>query len=249
MNMQDDQAPKLDFSKSAVSRYLQLATLFRSRIDREEWPVGKQIPTVEQLVEECGVARATIRHALGLLEDDGLIERRRAKGTFVKKKPSDKLWFDVVTDLQGLLRPIEPFKVEVLSKVDSKHPINIPPDIGVSADHYKHFFRRHWRRGVPFAVTEVFLADEVYFKLAPTDLLEKTTLKLLIDLPDVQIHSVRQTLTIETADIDVAEKLKIHINAPVAVVLRFMLDPKGRILAISEGRYPGEMVRLDMVMR
>ena len=59
-------------SRSAVARYIQLATLFRSRIMSGQWAAGGQIPTIEQLMAECGVARATIRQALGLLEDEGL---------------------------------------------------------------------------------------------------------------------------------------------------------------------------------
>ena len=243
------ETPKLDFSKSAISRYLQLATLFRRRIDRGEWKLGEQIPTVDRLVEECGVARATVRHALGLLESDGLIERCRAKGTFVKKVPSNRLWYDVVTDLQGLLLPRESAKIELLTGVEERMPIKIPHDFGVAAGSYMHFFRRHSRRDIPFAVIEVYLAQDIYVQLSPTDLVEKTTLQLLIDLPGVDVKAVKQSLTIETADIHIAERLNISINSPVAVVLRYMMGEEGRILAISEGRYPGEMVRLDMTMK
>ena len=35
----------LSVSRSAVSRYLQLASLFRRRIEAGEWQVGQQIPT------------------------------------------------------------------------------------------------------------------------------------------------------------------------------------------------------------
>ncbi len=54
----------LDLDRSAVARYLQLSSLFRRRIEYGEWAVGQQIPTLEQLTAECGVAPATIRKAL-----------------------------------------------------------------------------------------------------------------------------------------------------------------------------------------
>ena len=73
----------INLDQSAVSRYLQLATLFRRRVETGEWAVGSQIPTVDELAEECGVARLTIRQALDQLESDGIIQRFRAKGTFV----------------------------------------------------------------------------------------------------------------------------------------------------------------------
>jgi len=60
--------PPVDLNQSAVSRYLQLATLFRRRVDTGEWAVGARIPTVDDLAKECGVARLTSRQALGQLE-------------------------------------------------------------------------------------------------------------------------------------------------------------------------------------
>jgi GntR family transcriptional regulator len=87
-----------DPAHSGVMRYMQLATLFRRRIETGIWPLHARIPTVEELAAECNVARATIRQALGLLESEGLILRYRAKGTFVDKKPQDLLWLEVKTD-------------------------------------------------------------------------------------------------------------------------------------------------------
>lgn len=70
-----------DLGRSAVPRYLQLATLFRRRIETGDWALHAQIPTVEEQSAECGVARATIRQSLGLLASEGLISRYRARLT------------------------------------------------------------------------------------------------------------------------------------------------------------------------
>src|SRR3712207_6948832 len=75
----------LDLNRSAVPRHIQLTTLFRHRIEQGAWKTGQQIPTVDELAAECGVARATIRQAMDQLEVEGLIERFRAKGTFVRQ--------------------------------------------------------------------------------------------------------------------------------------------------------------------
>ena len=78
-----------DLSRSPVARYIQLATLFRNRIAAGAWPVGGRIPNVDTLAAEFAVARGTMREALGLLQQEGLIERMRAKGSFVRKSPID----------------------------------------------------------------------------------------------------------------------------------------------------------------
>src|SRR6478609_6575388 len=93
---------RVDFSRSAVSRHVQLSTLFRRRIETGQWEVGQKVPTVDELAIEFSVARATIRHAMDHLEADGLIERHRAKGTFVIFRPQEGLWCEVETDWSGI---------------------------------------------------------------------------------------------------------------------------------------------------
>ena len=46
----------LEFSQGGISRYSQLGTLFRRKVETGEWPLGEQIPTVDRLAEEYGVA-------------------------------------------------------------------------------------------------------------------------------------------------------------------------------------------------
>ena len=101
MNVSLDSRSQL--SRSAVALYIQLATLFRRRIEQGQWAAGSQIPTLEELMAEHGVARATIRQALGLLENEGLISRHRAKGSFVNDRPKAELRLDVTTDLRAML--------------------------------------------------------------------------------------------------------------------------------------------------
>ena len=74
--------------------YSQVATLFRRRIADGVWATGEQIPTIETLMSELGVARATVRHALQLLETDGLIDRRRGRGTYVTAVPHEAPMLD-----------------------------------------------------------------------------------------------------------------------------------------------------------
>jgi len=89
-----------DLNRSPVARYIQLATLFRNRISSGEWPVSSRIPNVDELAAEFVVARGTMREALGLLEQEGLLERLRAKGTFVRtiKPPAEGM---VVSNHEG----------------------------------------------------------------------------------------------------------------------------------------------------
>lgn len=69
--------------------YLAIADDLRGRIERHDLSDGGRLPTERELVKEFGVARMTIRHALDILQMEGLIERRRGRtgGTFIRSLP------------------------------------------------------------------------------------------------------------------------------------------------------------------
>ena len=72
------------------------------------WPSGTQLPTIDQLSDRYGVAKVTVRQALGVLASEGLIERVQGKGTFVAdgiKKPKiiqlESSWQSLLQMLEG----------------------------------------------------------------------------------------------------------------------------------------------------
>ncbi len=67
------------------SRYGKLALALRDRILQGEWAPGDGIPAESALAQSYGVALGTIRQALSLLVEDGVLQRRHGKGTFVTK--------------------------------------------------------------------------------------------------------------------------------------------------------------------
>lgn len=66
------------------SRYAALAAALRARVVAGEWPPGSALPAEQTLAAEHGVALGTLRRALELMADQGLIERIHGRGTFVR---------------------------------------------------------------------------------------------------------------------------------------------------------------------
>jgi len=240
---------RADLTRSAVSRYIQLATLFRRRIESGQWPVGGQIPTVDDLAADCGVARATIRQALGTLEAEGFVERFRAKGTFVRRRPQDQLWCEVETDWSGLLSAREGATIEILSEELGVTPPYRPHAIGELSGSYRHLRRRHWQNGTPFLLADVYLDEKLSKKMSPEAFTTKTALRLAASLPGVTIIDARQTMTVSTADIETADLLKIQLNAPVVHVNRSAVDQRGVLVLVANGIYRGDVVRVDVKLR
>jgi GntR family transcriptional regulator len=247
--MSTSQTRPVDFSRSAVARYIQLATLFRQRIESGQWPLNAQIPTVEDLALQCGVARATIRQALDQLENEGLIERLRAKGTFVRRCPKEELWCEVATDWSGLLRPRHSAVIEVLQDEDNIVLGDVPYMIGTRAPAYRKLHRRHWRNGVPFLLTEVHIDERLRDRITQEDIQTKTALRMVHDIEDLEITNAQQTLTIGMADLETSVWLSMPLNAPVAFVHRRAVDSNGVAVLIAKGIYQGQFVRFDLKLR
>lgn len=232
--------------KSAVARYLQLAALFRRRIETSEWPVDSRIPTVEELAKECGVANMTIRQALNLLEQEGLIERFRAKGTFVRKSNRRDLWCEVQTDWNGLLMSRDNAQLELLGSETGTRPTDYPDGIGTLAPSYLHLRRRHSRDGETFLLADVFIDERVSTKIDTADFTSKTSMRLIADVPGLKIVDARQILTIGSADPEVSELLGVSLGDPVAYVQRIAVAEDGTVALIANGIYRGDMVRVEI---
>jgi len=67
------------------SRFGALAAVVRQRILDGEWQPGQMIPSEAFLAQGYGVAFGTLRQALSLLVQDGVLRRQHGKGTFVSR--------------------------------------------------------------------------------------------------------------------------------------------------------------------
>lgn len=62
----------------------QLRADLSRKIEDGIYKPGDRLPSESELVEAYGVSRVTVRAALGMLVDEGVLVKRRGKGTFVR---------------------------------------------------------------------------------------------------------------------------------------------------------------------
>ena len=59
------------------SKYGEIADWIKLKIDKGELTVGTKIYSENELVSIFGVSRQTVRHAISILSEEGILERRR----------------------------------------------------------------------------------------------------------------------------------------------------------------------------
>ncbi|MCG8633276.1 MAG: GntR family transcriptional regulator [Desulfobacterales bacterium] len=76
--------------QSPIPLYHQLAEILQDRIRSGTYGPGEMIPSETGLARQYGIGRPTVRQAMNILVQKGLIQRKRGAGTFVKK-PSPRV--------------------------------------------------------------------------------------------------------------------------------------------------------------
>ncbi|PJN89031.1 GntR family transcriptional regulator [Bacillus sp. mrc49] len=76
----------IDANKN-VALYLQVKDILVKRIQEKVWKANALIPTEQELMQEFDVSRTTLRQAISILVQDGLLEKKQGRGTIVKPQP------------------------------------------------------------------------------------------------------------------------------------------------------------------
>jgi len=80
---------KLSKKERTKILHIQLMTYFRERILDGRLRAGTRLPGDGELAAQYQISRDTVRQALALLVNEGLIERVQGRGTFVSQPPSN----------------------------------------------------------------------------------------------------------------------------------------------------------------
>ncbi len=233
------------FDASPIPRYLQLADVLRGRIGRGEWRKGDTLPSLEILMDEFEVSRVTVRQAINLLAQEGVLSPQRGRGTFVTASAGPKRKLHLQTTLNDLVEMYRGDTPELLTILESTAMPLLSTDDGTPAAKYFSMKRVHSRDGERYCSITIFIDDRI-FRRAPTRFRREVVLPILVSLPAVKIAKTRQTLTISSADPETARLIGIPVNAPVANVRRVFNSPDGTVIYLAEVTYRGDYIHLEM---
>lgn len=75
-------------TKAKKLKHVKIYDRLYELIQNQTYPPGSQLPSEPDLAEKMNVSRMTLRKALALLQEDGLIQNIRGKGNFVLESKS-----------------------------------------------------------------------------------------------------------------------------------------------------------------
>jgi DNA-binding GntR family transcriptional regulator len=195
-------------------------------------PAGSLLPSESELSSRFGASRVTVRRALELVRDDGLIAARQGLGWFVATEPVRQRLEHLGTiedQLEGVGRHAE-------RRVTEFAFVTAPERVAelLGTDHVLRVKRLNLADGEPFAVVTVWCPAELGRSLSRQDVERRPFYELL----GVPLRGATQTIGADSAERAEAELLGVPVGSPVLSCQRVTTDTHGRPILVSEHLYP-----------
>jgi len=211
-------------------RYQEIADDLRERARQEA--AGSVLPSEAAMSTEYGASRVTVRRALELVRDEGLIAARQGFGWFVATEPVRQSLESLATiesQVEGLgklsERKIEEFAFEA------------PPERVqrlLRVDQVLRVKRVNLADGEPFAVVTVWCPAELGARLSRQDVERRPFYELL----DVELRGASQTIGADLVDPADAVLLGVPEASPVLRCQRITTATDGEPVLVSEHIFP-----------
>jgi GntR family transcriptional regulator len=213
-------------------RYRSIAEDLRRRVQAGEFAAGRTLPSEAELSDTYEASRVTVRKALELLRDEGLVDARQGFG-----------WFAAVDPLRQSLGRLGTIEAQLAAEgVRSERRIldfgfvHAPPRVrrALASDTVLEVRRLNLADGEPFARVTVWCPEDLGARLSRADV-ERAPFYELLDTP---LGGAVQTIGAAVADARDAALLEVPVGSPVLRCERTTRDRDGRPVLLSEHVFP-----------
>lgn len=217
----------------------------REQILSGELRPGDQLPSERELCEKHGVSRITMRHALRLLEEQGLLERYSGKGTFVRAPRTKKLPL-LNNDYAGSIRQQAPgLERELLGWRRGIPPAHVAELLGMEVGEECLIAER-----VDCLNGEKLAFDRAYIPKQYTNSIDDELLKRVDFLDEwmrrecLAMSHALEGIEAVAADAESVKLLGVALNCPMLLTRDTIYAMDGRPLAVFETFYRGDRFKL-----
>ncbi len=232
-----------------VPYYYQIAEILRDMIAEAEVGPDTEVglPSENELCALYEVTRATVRHALEVLEKEGLVYREKGRGTFLRRRR-------VQLDLARLCSTTEDMQARGwvpstrLIGVEAITPLpHIGRQLGLGADEQVwEVHRLRCANGEPISLQWSYLPCRLVPDLARKDL-TGSLYYTLRNAYGIELDTADQVIRTRTVSSEDGELLAIPGGAPVFAIERTSYDRAGRAVEYLHSLWRGD--RYDLQIR
>jgi GntR family transcriptional regulator len=211
--------------------YQQLITILRTKLDSDEWAVGTQIPTEEELCRVYEVSKATVRIAISELVRQGYLRRQQGKGTFVCKRVIPEGLAMLTSFRELMLDARVVFSTTVLAQTVMMVTDDLSIKLHVPDDRHLIYVKRvRSVAGEPVLLQESFLPHMLCPLLLDADLEKESLLELLENRCNVKITRVRDFIEVVSLAPEEAAVLTLPPGSPALLLEQFFYSGDTQVM-------------------
>ena len=222
----------------ALPKTIQVSEMLIREIAAGRYPDGSRLPTERKMAESLGVAVGTLRRALAILEERGLLKRVQGSGNYVQAQ----------TEVQSVY---EFFRLELLNggglptadilEVQRLKKAAFVADIGPGT--LAHRFRRLRRLDeTPVEVEEIWL-DARFTDWIMQDELRDSLYYYYKEKLGIVIASITDTIGVSTVPDWAPDAFGVEAGAPCGLVERISYDQSGEAVEFSRNWFNHKVCR------
>ena len=213
--------------------YKSIADRLRIQLNSADYNIGSPLPAEIRLAEEFGVSRMTIRKAIDLLVNCGLVVRRHGSGTYVVKKDVHQ----ETMNLTGLVEVMHEQGREVVSEVLEFNVMPAPPAIAsqlrIKIDEQIYYSRRvRYVDGKSLMVEDSYMPMKLFRNLSVAHL-EGSKFSYIEDECHIIVCGNYESLTPVLADRQMAKLLNIDELTPILRITSLSYSDSGEYVNYS----------------
>jgi GntR family transcriptional regulator len=239
-----------------VPRYRAIADDLINAIVGKQYAVGSALPAEGQLCEQLQASRHTIREALRILEEAGLISRRQGSGSEVIADTPPVRYRQTVDSIEDLLQYGQRSRLSLLSArelpASEELAARLRCPVGTPCVELRGLRAERGERGEPGAP---FAYSTIHFPPQPPRRRDKllksdSALPTMLSLLDARtLGRIEQTFEAVALDTDTAALLQAKKGAPSLRADRTYFDRKGQLILVAVSLHRADLFRYSTVLR
>lgn len=240
-----------------IPRYRAIADELIAAIAARRHPVGSTLPAETELCEQLGASRHTVREALRILDESGLIRRRQGSGSEVIAEVPPVRFRQNVDSMEDLLQYGHHSRLQILHCSEVAADAALATALGCSEGARCILLQgvrseRHAppaAQGRPLALTHIYFGPQPARRRAKL-LQPETALPVLLEAVNARdLSRIDQTFEAVALEPGMARQLQQKAGAPALRAHRVYHDRQGQRVLLAVSWHRADLFRYSTVLR
>ena len=241
--------PNIDF-KNEKPLYLQLVDVVKQKVFSNSWQQGMKIPSENELAKEFNLSVGTVKKALGVLGQEGILFRRQGQGTFIASPDFSKSFIRFFRYGQTNGAPSEVPGCRILAVEVKTAGNKIAERLHLQADDEVVKMKRvRTLQDIPFAAEDLYLPYERFKGIEKMSLENKLLYPIYSEEFSTPVVWVDEYLQPDIPDDETAKLLGIGKTTPIICIERIAHSYRDVPVELRHTVGRGDNFRYHIVVR